>query len=545
MAHRTGLLVNGGSKMSQAAPPPEPLRRSRVSGSSSFVRPGSAAGLTAALVATVLLLPLKSATDIGAAIVEPEAGSPRRAGTVPDSERHLSEYTAARWQDDLTAMQSFRPGYSFWQHIFEIPDGAIAFGSAIDGRLLAAFPAKGDWTREGRWAEASLANLLAGRKLPAKLNDRRDEVARILEQAVGPVVHNPTRGLFLAPGARKFGAFLEQWGAIYERFGVPAEIGLAQALIESGLDGQRRSRAGAVGFCQWLNGNWKMLDHLAPTVIEVKNQTTQAAYCAAYLTVLAAKHGTFIAALSAHHSGGTNVARTLINGERLGGSDARTRYFLGAQLAHDLRLIDLRRYRELFGTYGPRSYRYAEMTFGNTLTIARLLAKTPQVKVHAMRTSRSWPLPEIAGRTRLPADEIRRFNPAIVKAVPAGATLYLPQQVSELGRDVAFWQRPPIDAYIAVLDDFVRLDAKGEQWDESSFAPTLREFERRFRATGTEEGAVMATVIAYAIQEMYTSGREEILRAYRSSAEVQRLLEEGVREREAVRLASAGLAGSR
>jgi len=37
--------------------------------------------------------------------------------------------------------------------------------------------------------------------------------------------------------------FLSEWGAIYERFGVPAEVGLAQAIIESGLDGRARSSA--------------------------------------------------------------------------------------------------------------------------------------------------------------------------------------------------------------------------------------------------------------------------------------------------------------
>jgi hypothetical protein len=385
-----------------------------------------------------------------------------------------------------------------------------------------------------------LANLLAGRTLPLDLGDRRDAVARILEDVVGPVVHNPTRGQFVAPGARRFGAFLEQWGAIYERFGVPAEIGLAQALIESGLDGRRRSRAGAVGLCQWLSRNWKVLDRLAAEVIEAQNQTTQAPYCAAYLTFLATMHGAFIPALSAHHSGGTNVARTLINGERLGGADARERYFLGAQLARDLRLIDVKTYKDLYGSYGPRSYRYAEMTFGNTLSIARLMAATPQVKVYAMRTSRALALSEIVKRTRLSEDEVRRFNPALVKSVPAGATLYLPRFVPELGRDVAFWQRPADAAYDAVLNEFVRLDAMGEQWNDPSFAPVLHEFARRFRATATEEGAVMATVIAYATQDMFTSGRGAILRAFRSSEQVQRLFERGVRDRDAVRPTSTG-----
>ena len=37
-----------------------------------------------------------------------------------------------------------------------IPDGSIAFGSAVDGRLLATFPAKGDWTRKAVWADPEL-----------------------------------------------------------------------------------------------------------------------------------------------------------------------------------------------------------------------------------------------------------------------------------------------------------------------------------------------------------------------------------------------------
>jgi hypothetical protein len=106
------------------------------------------------------------------------------------------EYIASRWQSDLTALQSFRPGYAFWQHVFIVPDGNIAFGSAVDGRLLAIFPVKGDWTREGTWMETSLAHLLKGRKLSTKLDERRDEVAALLEAVVGPVVHNPTRGTF-------------------------------------------------------------------------------------------------------------------------------------------------------------------------------------------------------------------------------------------------------------------------------------------------------------------------------------------------------------
>jgi hypothetical protein len=55
-----------------------------------------------------------------------------------------SEYVRARRDDDFVALAAARPGYSFWRHIFTIPDGHIAFGSASDGRLLAVFPTRGD-----------------------------------------------------------------------------------------------------------------------------------------------------------------------------------------------------------------------------------------------------------------------------------------------------------------------------------------------------------------------------------------------------------------
>ena len=51
------------------------------------------------------------------------------------------------------SLQTFRPAYRFWQHIFTIPDGRIAFGSEEDGRLLATFPSKGDWARDAVWID--------------------------------------------------------------------------------------------------------------------------------------------------------------------------------------------------------------------------------------------------------------------------------------------------------------------------------------------------------------------------------------------------------
>ena len=441
----------------------------------------------------------------------------------------------ARRRADFAAMRTFRPGYAFWQHVFTIPDGSIAFGSAVDGRLLATFPAKGEWTRQAVWADPTLAHILEGQRLARTLSERRDQVALRLNRAAGPVVHNSTRGDALLQNVRKYGPFVAEWSAIYERFGVPAEIGLAQVILESGMSGTRRSEADAVGFCQWLQRNWKRLNYFSPTPIEGLNQTTQAPYCAAYLSVLGTKYGSFIPALSEHNAGGTNVGRTLINGEHLGAEEVRARYFMGAKLAHDLRALPGRQYAEIYRSYGPRSYLYAEMVFGNTFNVRRLVASTPQLSIHAMRTPRAISLGEIVARTSLPVDEVRRFNPALIERVPAQATLYLPSYVSEFGPDVAFWRRSPSPSYAAVLDDFLRLEAGAERWDDPAFAPVLAGFKRRFSETNTEEGVVMATVLAYAMDQSYTSSRRTLISEFRNSEQVRRLIQRGVLELDAMR----------
>jgi hypothetical protein len=246
--------------------------------------------------------------------------------------------------------------------------------------------------------------------------------------------------------------------------------------------------------------------------------------------------------LSEHHSGGTNVGRALINGQRLGGADTRERYFLGSQFARDLRLMSTNgTYRDLYRTYGPRSYRYAEMTFGNTFTVGSIAAANKQQKIYAMRTSRTITLADIMRRTKLSRDEVRRFNPALVSRVPANATLYLPQYVKEFGRDVTFWHRPASAAYKAVLEEFLRLDSAGAEWDNPAFAVTLRAFEAKFRGTNTEEGTIMATVLAYASQEMYRSGRPAILHEYRTNEDILQLFERGVRDREATLSVARGV----
>ena len=450
----------------------------------------------------------------------------------------------ARRRADFAAMQTFRPGYGFWQHVFTIPDGRIAFGSAVDGRLLATFPAKGDWTREAAWADPTVARVLEGQRLARRLNERREQVALLMEQAAGPVLQNSTRGDALLQNVGRYGPFLAEWSAIYERFGVPGDIGLAQVIFESGLNGTRRSEANAVGFCQWVQGNWKRLNHFSPTPIQGQNQTTQAPYCAAYLSVLATKYGSFIPALSEHNAGGTNVGRTLINGERLGAEDVRARYFVGSRLARDLRALPGRQYADVYRSYGPRSSLYAEMVFGNTFNVRRVIASTPQVSVYAMRTPRALSLAEIVERTHLPADEVRRFNPALVERVPAQAALYLPYYVSDFGPDVAFWRRPPSPAYVAVLSDFLHLGAGPERWDDPAFAPILEAFRRRFDETRTEEGAVMATVLAYTMDQAYTSSRRALLLEFRRNDKVRWLIERGMLELEAPRnVQVAGVSG--
>ena len=455
--------------------------------------------------------------------VQSAAGGTLPAGVALD-------YTQARYQADLMAVRRSRPSYRFWRHIYTIPDGRIIYGSAETGRLLASFPTRGNWAREGVWEDSGLAGTLDGLRLQSRLSRRRDQVEELLEPIVGSVIHNPTRGRFLAPHAERYGSFLGQWGDIYERFGVPAEIGLAQAIVESGLNGRARSRAQALGFCQWLRRNWNHLNRLAPNVIEAFNQTTQVPYCAAYLTILATMYGSFIPALSEHHAGGVNVGRTVINGERLGGTNIREQYLMGSEFVRDLRDLSIRRYRDLFRTYGPRSFLYAEMVFGNTINVERLTAGIPQTPIFAMRAPRDIPLTEVTRQTGLSSDEVKRYNPALVKRVPARANLYLPSYVAEFGPDVSFWHRQASAAFASVLGEFVRLDAGVRRWHEASFEPTLRGFQHRFEETRTEEGAVMATALDYVIGDLRTSRRAAILDEFRTSGRILRLFQQGVSE---------------
>jgi hypothetical protein len=65
----------------------------------------------------------------------------------------------------------------------------------------------------------------------------------------------------------------------------------------------------------------------------------------------------------------------------------------------------------------------------------------------------------------------------------------------------------------------------------------LADFKRRFRETNTEQGVVMETVLAYAMDQAYASSRRTLLAEYRNSVEVRSLIERGVLELDAVRQA--------
>ena len=413
-------------------------------------------------------------------------------GASPSAE--TARQAEARLQADVDVIKAFRPAYPFWQHIFTIPDGRIAFGSARRRPPAGNLPLEGGLVhRAPSGCRPDLGTPLTGVKWPLKLDDRRDLVGgapRAEPRAAPPQPDARTVPVAEHPALRPLPRRMEPHLRALRRAGRHRP---GPGLLESGLNGTARSKANALGLCQWLRRNWQTLDRLSPVTIEAYNQTTQASYCAAYLSILATMYGSFIPALSEHHSGGVNVGRAIINGERLGGATPQEQYFKGSQFAHDLRAVDLKGYRDLYRTYGVRSFRYAEMVFGNTATVTRIRSEIPQQRIHAMRTRKTLLMGEITHRTKLTAIEVQRFNPALTRSVPANATLYLPDRVPEFGEDVSFWQRPPGAAFTSALDAFLELDSGVQRWHEASFEPVLQDFRERFEATGSEEGSVMAT----------------------------------------------------
>ena len=142
------------------------------------------------LVLVCLAVPLAASNVVVRRLSEPTAPT---AATIRPPQM-VSDVVQARLRADVAAMRAFRPGYPFWRHVFTIPDGSIAFGSAADGRLLATFPARGDWSRQAAWTDPAIAFSLDGRSLARKLDERREQVAVLMESAAGPVLHNSTRG---------------------------------------------------------------------------------------------------------------------------------------------------------------------------------------------------------------------------------------------------------------------------------------------------------------------------------------------------------------
>ncbi len=170
------------------------------------------------------------------------------------------------------------------------------------------------------------------------------------------------------------------------------------------------------------------------------------------------------------------------------------------------------------------------MVVGNTFNVSRMMADIPQTEIYAMRVPKAVTLAEITKKTGLSTDEVKRFNPALIRRVPATANLYLPMYVADFGPDVSFWHRPADPEFLAVLDDFVRLDAVEQEWYEPSFEPTLQSFRQRFAATGTEEGTIMATTLGYVMSDVLRSRRGPILEEFRASERILRLFRQGLRE---------------
>ena len=148
----------------------------------------------------------------------------------------------------------------------------------------------------------------------------------------------------------------------------------------------------------------------------------------------------------------------------------------------------------------------------------------------ALRAPRALSRAEVRQKTGLSTDEVKRYNPALVRRVPAGANLYLPSYVEEFGPDVSFWHRTADPEFAGVISEFVQLQPGVERWHARSFRATLLDFQRRFEETATEEGTVMVTTLGYIIGNLFRSRRGAILEEFRTSARIVRLFQQGVEE---------------
>jgi hypothetical protein len=96
--------------------------------------------LLARRTAALMMTALATAAAPAASDVVTRRASAQAAVVSNVPAQRAADYAAARRRDDFAAMQTYRPGYAFWQHVFVLPDHSIAYGSGIDGRLLAIFP---------------------------------------------------------------------------------------------------------------------------------------------------------------------------------------------------------------------------------------------------------------------------------------------------------------------------------------------------------------------------------------------------------------------
>lgn len=80
-----------------------------------------------------------------------------------------------------------------------------------------------------------------------------------------------------------------------------------------------------------------------------------------------------------------------------------------------------------------------------------------------------------------------------------------------------------------------RHESGPEQWDDPAVAPVLKNFQHRFRETNAEEGVVMETVLAYAMDQAYTRSRRTLLSEYRNNEKVRSLIQRGRLQLDALR----------